>query len=68
MSVCVYCVCAVLCEGVGLLTGRLLAQEVLPAVYRITKLKKMAETQQRAVVRPDYCCTFALYILKDQMP
>jgi hypothetical protein len=40
MSVYVYSVCAVLCVGSGLATGRSLFQGALLSVYRIKKLKK----------------------------
>jgi hypothetical protein len=42
IHVCVllFCVCVILCVGSGLATGWSPVQEVLPTVYRITKLKK----------------------------
>jgi hypothetical protein len=51
MDVCVplFCVCVVLCVGRGLSMGWSPVQGVLPAVYRIKKLKKAAKAQQMAV-------------------
>jgi hypothetical protein len=51
IDICVrlFCVCVVLCVGSGLATGWSPARGVLPSVYRITKLKKAAKVQQRAV-------------------
>jgi hypothetical protein len=40
MSVCSFCVCAVLCVSSGFATGWSPAEGVLPTVYKITKLKK----------------------------
>jgi hypothetical protein len=40
MSVCLFCVCVVLCAGSGLATGWSPVQGVLPTMYRIKKLKK----------------------------
>jgi hypothetical protein len=44
-----FCVCVVLCVGSGLETGWSPVQGVLPTVYMITKLKKAARAQQRAI-------------------
>jgi hypothetical protein len=41
MSVCLFCVCVVLCEGRGLAIGSFPVQGVLPTVYGIKKLKKL---------------------------
>jgi hypothetical protein len=56
MDVCVrlFCVCVVLCVCSGLATGRSPVQGVLPAVYRIKKLKKWPKVQQRAVEPQSY--------------
>jgi hypothetical protein len=40
VCVCLSCVCVVLCVGGGLSMGKSSIQRVLPALYRIQKLKK----------------------------
>jgi hypothetical protein len=42
-----FCVCVVLCVGIGLATGWSLIQGVLTTVYRITKLKKRPGPNKR---------------------
>jgi hypothetical protein len=51
MDVCVrlFCVCVVLYVGSGLAMGSSPVQGVLPTVYWIKKLKKLAKVQQRTV-------------------
>jgi hypothetical protein len=61
VDVCIVCVCVVLCTDRGLATSWSLMQGVLPAVYRIEKLKS-GQVEQKAV---DVCivCVCSAFVL-----
>jgi hypothetical protein len=69
MDVCLrlFCVCAVLCVGIGLATGWSPVRGVLQTVYMIKKLKKWSRSNKRAVEPYIYIYMLVCFLLSSTM-